>query len=137
MRVIAVASQPQCTTTTGSGNLWWNIYSAQRPLQGVGCFMSTTAAAASAFTRTVPVAMAMKPGTPIPGLDIFKDKDPPVALERSQYPEWVNQLVFPLKSLSELERINEETATLAELQRICKLRNRAAINERNNELRKK
>ncbi|KAL3807818.1 hypothetical protein ACHAXA_009047 [Cyclostephanos tholiformis] len=46
--------------------------------------------------------MAMKPGTPIPGLDkiypISKDGSSraPVALPREEYPQWVNELTRPL-----------------------------------------
>lgn len=54
----------------------------------------------------------MKPGTEIPGLDIFKDKDPPVALERSEYPEWLGDLVKPLKHLADYRKMSNEEATL-------------------------
>ena len=108
------------------------------------CYFSTLVMA------TRPCGMAMKPGTPIPGLDVFKDKDPIVALERSQYPDWVNTLAKPLKSLSQLQKIekdllvkhNDDTEKVYEemddedMSRYAKLVNRKKIKDMNNARRK-
>lgn len=77
--------------------------------------------------------MPMKPGSPIPGLDIFKDKDSPVALERSEYPEWVNTLTEPMVSLAKLRKMTVEEATDKEMKRYLKLVRRARIKESNEE----
>lgn len=79
--------------------------------------------------------LAMKPGTPIPGLDFFKDKDPPVALKRSEYPEWVDTLAQPMMSLAKLRRMDENDATDKEKMRYLKLTRRAQIRQRNVESR--
>lgn len=78
----------------------------------------------------------MKPGAAIPGLDIFKDKDPPVALERTEYPEWLTTLTEPLPSLAKLRRIPDEEATELEQRRFIKLIRRAAIKSNNESLKK-
>lgn len=75
----------------------------------------------------------MKAGTPIPGLDIYKDKDPPVALERSEYPEWVNDLSKPLVSLAMLRRMSVEDATDREMRRYLKLVRKGEIKKKNEE----
>lgn len=77
--------------------------------------------------------MAMKPGSPIPGLDIFKEKDPPVVLERSEYPEWVNNLCTPLVSLAKLRKMTVEEATDKEKKRYLKLIRKNQIKEKNEE----
>jgi large subunit ribosomal protein L54 len=71
----------------------------------------------------------MKPGTPIPGLNFFKDQDPPVALERSDYPDWLYHL--PQKSLAQLRRMPEEEATDKEKMRYLKLTRRMLIKQKN------
>jgi Mitochondrial ribosomal protein L37 len=71
----------------------------------------------------------MKPGTPIHGLDIFKDKDPPVALPRSEYPEWVNDLAQPLPSLAKLRRTNILEADEKDQKRYFKLTRRIKIKQ--------
>ena len=75
----------------------------------------------------------MKPGTPIAGLDLFKDKDPPVVLERSEYPEWVNDLCRDLPHLAELRRMPEEEATDRDIMRYLKLTRKIKIKENNAE----
>jgi hypothetical protein len=75
--------------------------------------------------------MAMKPGTPIPGLDIYKDKDAPVAMERSEYPEWVNNLSQPLISLAKLRRMNLFEAEDKDQRRYLKLIRRQEIRKGN------
>lgn len=76
---------------------------------------------------------AMKPGTPIPGLDIYKDRDPPVALERSEYPAWIDNLAKKDKSLAELRRMPEEEATDKDKMRYLKLTRRMKIKKNNEE----
>ena len=76
----------------------------------------------------------MKPGTPIPGLDIYKEKDPVVVLDRSEYPEWVSKLANPLPTLSELRRIPETEATDKEKMRYLKLARRIQIKKNSAEM---
>lgn len=73
----------------------------------------------------------MKPGTVIKGADIYKDKEPPVVLKRSEYPEWVSSLTQPLPSLAELRRMPEENATDRDKQRYLKLTRRMEIKKKN------
>jgi Mitochondrial ribosomal protein L37 len=72
-----------------------------------------------------------KPGTPIKGLDIFKEKDPPVYLERHEYPEWIYQLAQPLASLAKLRRLDEGEATDFDKKRYLKLTRRMKIKATN------
>mmetsp|Transcript_10980 Transcript_10980/g.18201 ORF Transcript_10980/g.18201 Transcript_10980/m.18201 type:complete len:98 (-) Transcript_10980:148-441(-) len=74
---------------------------------------------------------AMKPGTPIPGLNFLKGKEAPVAMERSEYPDWVNDLENPNITLAKLRRMDEEDATDSEKMRYLKLTRRAVIKESN------
>lgn len=74
---------------------------------------------------------AMKPGTPIPGLNFQKGKEAPAALERSEYPEWVNDLEKPMITLAKLRRMDEKDATDKEKMRYLKLTRRAVIKENN------
>lgn len=75
----------------------------------------------------------MKPGTPIPGLNFLKGKEAPVALERSEYPEWVTKLCEPQISLAKLRKMDEEDATDKEKMRYLKLTRKAFIKEQNAE----
>ena len=84
--------------------------------------------ASSAWTQ-----QAMKPGTPIPGLNFLKGKDAPVAMERSEYPDWVNDLGKPLISLAKLRRMDENDATDKEKMRYLKLTRRIQIKGNNAE----
>lgn len=77
--------------------------------------------------------MPMIPGTPIAGLDIYKDKEAPVVLKRSEYPEWVGKLAEPLISLAKLRKMSVEEATLEQQQRYLKLVRRLKIKENNEE----
>jgi Mitochondrial ribosomal protein L37 len=77
--------------------------------------------------------LALKPGTPIPGLDIYKEKEPPVVLERSEYPDWLESLAKPLPSLAKLRRMPEEDATDREKMRYLKLTRRMIIKRNNAE----
>ena len=77
---------------------------------------------------------AFKPGTPIPGLDIYKEREPPVALERSEYPDWLGSLANPLPSLALLRRMPEEEATDRDKLRYLKLTRRMKIKKNNQEM---
>jgi Mitochondrial ribosomal protein L37 len=81
--------------------------------------------------------MPMKPGTPMTGLKIYKDRDPPVVLERSEYPEWINTLEEPLISLAKLRRMDAEEATDMEKKRYLKLIRKVKIKESNQAAAKK
>lgn len=78
----------------------------------------------------------MKPGTPIPGLDIYKDADSPVALERSEYPDWVGSLTEPLISMAKLRKMNLPEADLDLQKRYIKLVRKRTIKARNEEVSK-
>jgi len=74
----------------------------------------------------------MKPGTPLRGLDIFKNSEsPPMALERSQYPSWISDLSKPLITLAALRRLPLEQSTDKEQMRYLKLTRRGEIKEKN------
>jgi len=75
----------------------------------------------------------MKPGTPIPGLNIYKKQDPPVARPRSEYPAWVDTLAEPLPSLAKLRRIPDEEASDKDKMRFLKLTRRQLIQQQNEE----
>jgi hypothetical protein len=85
----------------------------------------------TATTTTRP--LAMKAGSAIPGLDVFQEKEPPVVLERSEYPDWINTLAVPLVSLAKLRKMPDEEATLADQKRYFKLLRRIQIKEKNEE----
>ena len=75
----------------------------------------------------------MKAGTPIPGMDFFKgeNKEPIVALDRSEYPAWVNTLATPLPSLAQLRRTPDEEADDRLKMRYLKLKRRMVLKENN------
>jgi len=75
----------------------------------------------------------MKAGTPLTDLAIFKGKDVPVTLERSEYPDWVNDLVKPKLSLAALRKIKNEDAEIDQIKRYLKLTRRQAVRQRNEE----
>lgn len=77
------------------------------------------------------VMPAMKPGTQIPGLDFMKNSDPAVSKERSEYPNWVNELEKPMVSLAKLKKMNFEEADLEEQKRYLKLSRRRTIKDNN------
>ena len=85
------------------------------------------------FSTSTACSQAMKPGTPIPGLGFYKDRDAPVALERSEYPEWVDKLATPMKTLGQLRRTHFEDATMQEKHRYFKLKRRLVIKKWNSE----
>ena len=75
----------------------------------------------------------MKPGTQIAGLDFLKNVDPPVTKERSEYPEWINNLDASMTSLAKLRNINFEEADLEVQKRYLKLSRRRAIKDSNSD----
>lgn len=96
----------------------------------------------SSFSATPVPAMAMRPGTPIPGLDKIypAPKDgtsrAPVALPREEYPPWVNELTRPLPTLAKLRGMKVEDASDRDMKRYLKLVRKAKIKS-NNESRAK
>ena len=80
---------------------------------------------------SLPVSQAIKPGTPIPGMDFRKDQkeNPVVALE--SYPSWVSELATPQISLAKLRRMDEADATDKEKMRYLKLTRRRLLKENN------
>jgi len=97
------------------------------------CIQSTAVQQRFYFRPSAATQFPMKPGTPIPGLDIFKEKDPPVALERSEYPEWIDSLSKPLPSLAKLRKMPEEEATDKDKMRYLKLLRKLKIKKNNEE----
>lgn len=75
----------------------------------------------------------MKPGTVLQPLAVLKGQDPPVVLERSQYPSWVDSLAKPNKSLAQLRKIPNEDAEEEEIMRYLKLTRRQHIRQSNEE----
>jgi hypothetical protein len=99
---------------------------------------SCRAAARTICQATTAVSLPMKPGTPIPGLDFYKDKEQPVALARDEYPEWIGNLAIKDVSLAKLRRkdmIND--SNLREQRRFIKLTRRRKIKEVNTTNRKR
>jgi Mitochondrial ribosomal protein L37 len=87
----------------------------------------------SSSTRSL---LALKAGTPIPGLNFLKGKDPVVALERSAYPEWIDDLAKPqagLPPFSTLRKMEFEDANIMEVRRFMKLERRITIKTYNSE----
>ena len=85
-------------------------------------------------TRIAP--LPLKPGTPIKGLDIFKEKEPLVALDRKEYPGWVDRLATPLPSLAMLRRMKTEDADDRLQKRFLKLKRRMVIKTNNRSMEK-
>ena len=75
--------------------------------------------------------MPIKAGTSIQGLDVLKDQEQIVALERSAYPEFVDRLATPLPTLARLRRMPEEEADDKLKMRYLKLKRRMVIKENN------
>merc|ERR1740124_198634 len=73
----------------------------------------------------------MKAGTPVPGLDFYKNVETIVSKERSEYPEWVNDLSRDKISLTALQKMDNEDATLEDMKRYIKLSRRVKIKESN------
>ena len=88
----------------------------------------------NSFRATSLTPLPMKPGTVLPGLDLYKEKEPPVVLERSEYPEWVADLAKPPLTLAELRRIPEEEATDRDIMRFVKLERKIEIKKTNQAL---
>ena len=77
------------------------------------------------------VRQAMPAGTQIEGFDFLKTSEPLVAKPREEYPEWVNTLAQPMKSLPELRKMEFEDATDKERMRFLVLTRRQVIKENN------
>mmetsp|Transcript_4067 Transcript_4067/g.7503 ORF Transcript_4067/g.7503 Transcript_4067/m.7503 type:complete len:110 (+) Transcript_4067:136-465(+) len=89
-------------------------------------------AATTRFFSRAPVSpQAMKPGTPIPGLNFMKGKEPIVALKREEYPDWINDLDKPKITLAKLRRMPEEEATDRDKMRYLKLTRRFKMKDNN------
>ena len=86
------------------------------------------------FGSTQAPGFPMKAGTELKDLAIFKGQDAPITLERSEYPEWVNELLAkPQPSLATLRKIPNEEADLDQIKRYLKLTRRQAVRQRNEE----
>jgi len=101
------------------------------------CYSSSSYVGSTAASASAVLQMPMKPGTPIPGLNFRKDVDPPVALPREEYPDWVNKLAEKDISLAQLRRMPEEDATDKQKMRYLKLTRRIEIKRGNDERSKK
>jgi hypothetical protein len=66
-------------------------------------------------------------------MDFFKgdNKEPIVALERHEYPQWVDTLASPLPSLAQLRKMPEEEADDRLKMRYLKLKRRIILKENN------
>ena len=69
----------------------------------------------------------MKPGTPIAGLDFMKNTDAVLSKERSEYPDWVKNLVEGDLTLGKLKRMDLWNAEEEEQKRYLKLERRLKI----------
>ena len=74
---------------------------------------------------------AMKPGTPIAGLDFLKNVEPAVSKERSEYPDWVSNLDKSAKTLAKLKKLNLFEANEEDQKRYLKLTRRLKIKDDN------
>ena len=83
------------------------------------------------FGTSKTTSLPMKPGTVLKPLGIFKGEDPPVVKERSEYPDWVNDLAKPLPGLAVLRKIPNEQAEEKDIMRYLKLNRRQQIREQN------
>lgn len=70
---------------------------------------------------------AMKPGTPIAGLDFLKNAEPAVSKERSEYPDWVNNLDKAAKTLAKFNKMDMWEAHEDDQKRYLKLTRRLKI----------
>lgn len=80
---------------------------------------------------SAPLLLPMKPGTVLKSIGVLKDKDPPVVLERGEYPDWVGSLATPPPSLAALRRIPNEEAEDKDIMRFLKLSRRKKVRESN------
>ncbi len=85
----------------------------------------------SRLISTSTATKAMKPGTPIAGLDFMKNSDPVVSKERSEYPEWMNNLTKADATLGKLRRLDLWKAEEEEQKRFFKLDRRSKIKSDN------
>lgn len=76
----------------------------------------------------------MKPGTPIPGLQLKTGQEQIVALKREEYPAWINTLATPKPSIAKLRKMDfDENTPDVDLKRYLRLTRRAQIKENNSE----
>ena len=75
--------------------------------------------------------MAMPAGTKLPGFEFLKGGEPVAAKSREEYPDWINDLSKPMKSLAELKKMKFEDATDKERMRYLVLTRRQLIKENN------
>lgn len=81
---------------------------------------------------TTLVRLVMKPGTPITGLQLKVGQEQIVALERSEYPKWINTLATPKLSIAALRQMELTDDTLdVDIKRYLRLTRRAQIKENN------
>jgi len=108
---------------------------ANRSASKISQTVSQSASSFSTFPySTRPLSMPMKPGSPMSGLDIYKNKEtnpPPVAKEESEYPAWVGRLPHGLPSLASLNKKDFHSAPDKEQKRFLKLTRRNEIRNRN------
>jgi hypothetical protein len=102
------------------------------------CGTTTTTTMVRALTSVAtPIALfpssssTTKAGTPIPGLAIFKEHDPPVV--QTEYPAWFQSLKQPQPSLAQLRRMPNEEAEEKDILRFLKLQRRQQIRQQNEE----
>ena len=96
-------------------------------------------ATSTIFFSTTSNLSALKPGTPIPGLESIypKAKDPsqpskvPIAKPRHEYPSWVFELGKPLPTLAKLKSMDIKDASDSDMKRYLKLTRRARIKANN------
>lgn len=86
----------------------------------------------SIFT-TAPTQQAMKPGTVIAGLDFMKNVDKVESKERSEYPDWLNNLTEADTTLGKLRKMDiwAEGADEEDQKRYLKLTRRLLIKGHN------
>lgn len=92
-----------------------------------------TYAIRSMSTMSTKPLSAMKPGTPIAGLDFLKNADPPVSKERSEYPRWIDDLSKPMDTLAKLRKMDFDEADVKDQMRCLKLSRRKSIREANSD----
>lgn len=127
----------QCLSTA----LLRNTVVRRMPLLSGCCVSGGDAVSSSSFLRRqqqhrsyssgVVTALPMKAGTPIPGLDFMKAGGAVTAQDRSDYPEWVNDLTHDMISLAALRKMDNEDATLTQMKRFLKLNRRNQLKDSN------
>lgn len=70
-------------------------------------------------------------GEKLQGFDFLKESEPLVAKPREEYPEWVDTLAKPMKTLAELRKMEFEDASDKERMRYLVLTRRQVIKDSN------